>query len=588
MKTQLLSLMAFSLFLVGCEKEDDGNIYPSTTSLSIEASINTRISVNSTSNVVDVFRESDQIGLYISTVSGELNNIPAKYNGAKWILPEEIENSKTVQAYYPYSAGLESLESVPVSISEQIDYLHSEKASVAYNVAKIMLKHAMSLVSVVIMKNDYNYEGKVSNFEIEGIPLDGQVNLNTGTAVYGKTRSTYKKNLNYTLDDYNPQKISTIVFPAAIAYMKEVILRVTIDEVNYSFSVPGEHTWEAGKEYTYTLNVYETFKPDVMEVVPVDVSYWNTYGKTDRITILDKPNQNLWFHGYASPAGKMTVKGEGQVFGGRITNNGATDWEGEWRYGMFDMAGNLVELYQPYHITVTKKSFDGGRIPCYVDCAPGKYKALPLFKDKGTNYWYVPRLQYEGLEYYTVLPSSANTTPSIRSERIEGEREAYAGFVEKKLNESFNIIITITNRAGVPLKGEIKAVSERVLTPDFCPYPITYMEAMGRSPEQWSDEIGRMNVDYSSTAKIQQEIMNCVVNIKRPTVDICLPSIRWYYKAEGTSEWTLMRCDYDHQFEQLKGITEFGIPSAEIPQEHCLRKVDVLYPAKNYTNVQIK
>jgi hypothetical protein len=326
-----------------------------------------------------------------------------------------------------------------------------------------------------------------------------------------------------------------------------------------------------------------------MEVIPVDVSYWNTYGKTDRITIPDSPNQNLWFHRGATFGGKMTVKGEGQIFGGSITNNGSTDWEGQWRYGMFDKGGNLVELYQAYNITVPAKSADGGFIPCFVDCPPCRYRALPLLNDKGTDYWYIPRLQFEGLDEYTVLPSSANITPSIRSERVEGWYEAYPGAALKKLNEPFYIVVTVTNRAGIALKGEIKAVQERILTTDFIPYPISYLQAEGENMEEWSDEIGRIEIDYSSDIKVKQELMNCAISIRRPDVHLCPSTVRWHFRAEGSPEWILMRCDYDHQFEMMKGITEYGKPGASLPDEDCLIYATsiLINPAKNYAHVKI-
>ena len=192
------------------------------------------------------------------------------------------------------------------------------------------------------------------------------------------------------------------------------------------------------------------------------------------------------------------------------------------------------------------------------------------------------------MDEYTVLPKSANITPSLRSVKVEGWYEAYPGIASYDLNTPFSTIITITNRAGVPLKGEIKAMWERKLEPDFNIYPISFMEASGYNIEQWSDEIGRISIDYSSDMKIKQEQMICTVTKTRPNVNICGPAIRWYYRAERTSDWILMRCDFDHQFDKLKGIVEIGKPSANLPTEICLRRVTTLYPATNYAGVKIK
>lgn len=590
MKSNTILLVSLITILAACGKDDDP-VNPSNPTNSAYLTIVPTIAnmAETYSGVVKTFNKEDRMGLYVTGSKGSQNNIPAEYNGSTWDL-KEIEGAHTVQAYFPYSAAYEDIDAVPVNVAEQIDYLYSVNTTVTNNVAKLTMKHPMSLVSIKIMKNDYNYEGKVSQLEIEGIPVTGQVNLRTGQTTTTGEPTTYKRTLNYTLDSYNPEKISTIVLPVALANLKEVVFRVIIDGDGYSFSVPTAHEWEAGKEYTYTLNVHATFKPNVLEVIPVDVSYWNTYGKTDRITILDKANQNIRIHSYASLAGKMTIKGEGQSFGGRITNSASTAWEGQWRYGMFDMAGNLVELYQAYHITIPANNYDGGRIPCYVNCAPGQYQILPLLKDKGTDYWYIPQQQFEGLNNYTVLPSSANITPSLRSVKVEGWYDAYSGIASYKLNTPFTTIITVTNRAGVALKGEIKAVWERKLTTDFIPYTIDFLEVSGYNTDQWSDEIGRINIDYSSDVKIKQEEMICTITIDRPDVNMCPPVVRWYFKAEGSTEWILMRCDYDHQFEKMKGVTEFIKGDYFKPDEDCLIYATSVWvnPATNYAGVIIK
>lgn len=585
MKTYTFLLLSFALFFVSCEKDNPNPTEPTSKFLKIVPTIENRPETKA--GVVKGFKSEDKIGLFVTGTNTSYNNIPAEFTGTEWEL-KEITDAKSIQAYFPYSPEYESVEAVPVNIQEQTDYLYSLPTNVSGNVARLNMKHPMSLVSIVIEKNDYNYEGKVTQLQIEGIPSQGEVNLKTGETKITGEPVTYKKTLNYMLDSYNPEKISTIVLPAAVADMGEVTFRVIIDEVGYSFSVPQSHIWEAGKEYTYTLSVYKTFKPDVLEVIPVDVSYWNTYGKTDKITILDKPNQNLWFQTWNSLGGRMTIKGEGQIFGGRITNKASTDWEGQWRYGMFDMAGNLVELYQPYNITIPAKNYDGGEIPCFIDCPPGKYQALPLLRDKGSNYWYIPRLQFEGMNEFTVLPNSANTTPSLRSIKVEGWYEAYPGTALFDLNQPFEVILTITNRAGVALKGEIKAMRERNLSSDFIAHPLDYLISSGYNTEEWADEIGRIYIDYSSDVKIKQEQIICTLTTDRKYYEIWNPTVRFYYRAEGTSEWILMRCDFDHQFEKLKGILDFGEPSASLPTESSLRRIAALSPATNYTHVNIK
>jgi hypothetical protein len=104
--------------------------------------------------------------------------------------------------------------------------------------------------------------------------------------------------------------------------------------------------------------------------------------------------------------------------------------------------------------------------------------------------------------------------------------------------------------------------------------------------EEWSDEIGRINIDYSSEVEIKQELMNCVISIRRPEVYFCGPTVRWYFRAEGSSEWILMRCDYDHQFEKLKGITDY-YKKKDDGWDIGLVGITIDNPAKNYADVRI-
>lgn len=52
-----------------------------------------------------------------------------------------------------------------------------------------------------------------------------------------------------------------------------------------------------------------------------------------------------------------------------------------------------------------------------------------------------------------------------------------------KLNQPFNMEFTMTNRAGVPLNGEIKAVWHRTFTGEF------YLQS-DADESVWEDEIG--------------------------------------------------------------------------------------------------
>ena len=230
MKTYTFLLLTLVILLFSCDKEDDP-VNPVTNKyLTIKPNIQNRLETKA-GGVVNAFKKDDRIGLYIAGKNVQ-NNVPAEFNGTEWSL-KEIEGAQTILAYFPYSAEYETIEAVNVDIKEQTDFLYSGSSQVIGNIAKLNMKHALSLVSIVIMKNDYNYEGKVTELEIDKIPMSGQVNLKSGETKITGEPITYKRTLNYTLDDYNPQKISTIVLPVAVKNLGEVTFRVMIDEVGY-------------------------------------------------------------------------------------------------------------------------------------------------------------------------------------------------------------------------------------------------------------------------------------------------------------------------------------------------------------------
>ena len=61
-----------------------------------------------------------------------------------------------------------------------------------------------------------------------------------------------------------------------------------------------------------------------------------------------------------------------------------------------------------------------------------------------------------------------------------------------KLSQPFNMEFTLTNRAEVDLKGEIKAVWHRTFTGEFD-------NVSDDDGNTWAEEIGRISIDIPST-----------------------------------------------------------------------------------------
>lgn len=107
----------------------------------------------------------------------------------------------------------------------------------------------------------------------------------------------------------------------------------------------------------------------------------------------------------------------------------------------------------------------------------------------------------------------------------------------------------MTNRGGIPLEGEIKAVWHRTFTGEF--YPVRYNDG-----SVWSDEIGRMPIHMASTTKKYEGKILCNILINRIYPKKYSPQISFYYRAEGSDTWMLMRNDSDSELQRWKGADE--------------------------------
>lgn len=107
----------------------------------------------------------------------------------------------------------------------------------------------------------------------------------------------------------------------------------------------------------------------------------------------------------------------------------------------------------------------------------------------------------------------------------------------------------ISNRAGVPLKGEIKAVWHRDFSGEF--YPSWENDGI-----TWSDDIGRTTINISNNERYYEGEITCKITTNRPDVSRCTPVIHLYYKAERSDKWEYLRCDCDNTLQSIKGIED--------------------------------
>lgn len=579
MKTFFKTVMVLALALVSCQKEEvlppdtpeppvsEGDGSDTDGAEKVYLSISPSLSgMQELRGIIETFKQGDNIGVF----AGEENrNVSFVYDGKVWQADPKIEVSGNmdVTAYYPFSKEVTSSESIPLSVDGQDDWLYgSGKASEVSPDVSLAMNHALTLVRIKVQRKDYSGEGLVSAVSFGGVHLQGTLNASTGEVVPAGTVGTYRTGGGFMLDDSNPVTVEAILLPVESALGENVT--VNIDGKDFTYEFPDYHIWKAGMIYTYTLSMKGGYNTEVdMDDVLVDVEYWSTFGKTDEIVIMDKNDSNYnidnWFtiRPNYTEYGNDMYRNEGKVFGLFYNYFGMTDFEGQLRF-VFMQNGEIREQFQPIDIKVSAGAWDGKAVQCYVTSEPGTYQLVSLFRRKGETAWFraygyaggtVKSCDEEWM--YEVQPEAPADLPALRMMEVEGQ-----GFVSILAypvpdDAPWNLVYTLSNRSEVALKGEIKAVWEREFRMESNSYRPSTQKSGAVNDDQWADELGRVSVDIAPGVRFWKGIMECEFPVGRLNpmhngVGYATPVVHLYWRAEGGSEWKLMRCDTDYLFNR--------------------------------------
>lgn len=512
-----------------------------------------------TRGIITNFTDNDRIGLFLTDGELGLNyqenaeavNVPAMYQQGSWKVEKDLVLSEegTAFAYYPYNSKVTDGTVVPLEIESQTDYLYATPAVVDEKnpIAQIGMKHALSLISVRIRKNDYQHAGKLTKVEVLDVQQNGTMNIATGAVTKTGPTAIYSVNRDLVLDDNDLAKTQMIMLPTVIAEAGNIRFQITVDDKYYIWEVPKSHIWEAGMEYTYTLNLSKTAEelPDL----ELDVDYWTQYGKDENIQIEDHTQPGSAYYRVVdvemgrTSYGRTIVQGESFIFTG-VVNDRKNGFKGRVKYSLWQ-GDKMVEQFPSYYFEC--KYFMTLCIPCYITAAPGVYRLKMLLKEDGSNTWILPSDRYSEERDWMFTIKADNSVPSLRTINLEGFTASNNTIQSVKLNQSFNMEFTLTNRAAVALKGEIKAVWHRTFTGEFD----LISDDDGNA---WGDEIGRMSIDILSSKKEYKDKLPCRITINRTYSNKCCPRISLYYKAEGSNTWSLMRSDSDSELQRWKGV----------------------------------
>lgn len=512
-----------------------------------------------TRGIITNFTDNDRIGIYLTAGklgtnyqdNPEAANLPAMYMQGNWKVEKDIELTEegTAFAYYPYSNDIADATAIPLEIATQTDYLYATSSIVDKKnpIAQVGMKHALALVSIRIRKNDYQHTGKLSKVEILDVQETGTMNIATGEITRTGANTTYSVDRDLILDDNDLVKTQMIMLPMTISEAGgNVRFRMTIDDKYYIWDVPKSHIWEAGKEYTYTLNLSKT--PEELPDLELDIDYWTKYGKDDNIQLEDHTQPGSAYYRVVdvrmsgNPFGRTVVTGEPFVFEGVVYEH-KDGFKGRVKYSLWQ-GDKMIEQYPSYYIDC--HYYNTVIVPCFITVQPGTYRLKMLLQEEGSNKWILPSERYSDEVDWIYNVQNDNSVPSLKSMNMEGFEPTSNLARNAKLHTPFNMEFVLTNRAAIPIKGEIKAVWHRTFTGEF--HAISANDGV-----VWEDEIGRISVDIPASTEEYKGKISCVIVENRNSFVKYGPQISFYYKEDGTEIWKLMRGDLDSELQRWKG-----------------------------------
>lgn len=546
------------------EEEEEPGEEPEKIQLGVTAALQ---GMQQTRGIIEAFMPGHAMGVFVNTDGTEAagpKNASYVFDGKEWNAAGEVpvEGDAEVVAYLPYDNAVTDCKNVPFDLADQDDILYgSARVTKDMPTADLMMRHAMTLVRVRLMKNEYIGAGVVSDMTFSEIYTAGTVDALSGTVKmdYNRGRGAVRVGGNYALNDADPVVVDAILIPRA-SYDHQACVSFTIDGQKHTYAFPVQHEWKAGMKYTYTLNMTGNYNAPVnKEQVDIDVEYWSQYGKTDEIILNPDPDDypfKIWPN--YTEYGYDCYQNEGKVFGTFYTPF-CDDGEGEMRFVFMRQGTNeIVEKFQPIDIK-TNGGWDGKRIQCYVTSAPGTYQLVPLFRRKGETMW----CRAVGYSYgstdqewlYEVKAPASENLPALRMMEVEGQ--GYTSILAYPVPDDtpWNLVYVLSNKGEKALRGEIKAVWEREFKMNSNSYRPSIKRKGAVNDDEWRDEIGTVAVDVPAGIRFWKGIMECQFPVKRldPKYDgvgYATPLVHLYWKAEGSNEWVLLRCDADYLFNR--------------------------------------
>lgn len=219
--------------------------------------------------IVEAFQVGHTMGVFTTDNGGGAvsSNVSFAYDGNEWKAGGNapVKGDMNVTAYFPYSASVTDYREIPVDLTRQEDCLYgTARVTKQVPTAALTMKHALSLVRIKVMKDEYMRQGKVENVTISGIRTRGRLDATDGSVVQEGNTGSIPAGGNYILNDASPVMNEAVVFPTVSCYGYTVSFDV--DGHWCSYEIPAKHEWKAGYIYTYTFNLKGMYNAPVQSI----------------------------------------------------------------------------------------------------------------------------------------------------------------------------------------------------------------------------------------------------------------------------------------------------------------------------------
>lgn len=189
------------------------------------------------------------------------------------------QTSGTAYAYYPYNDAYTDMTDIPISATDDQDYMYAEPCAGLSNatpVATLHMHHALAQIEVSIVLGTYTGTGAISLVSVQGTTVGktGSMNIIQGTVTTSDANTALTDNTVYTLGSN-----STSTFVAIPAGSTSPLrFEVTLDGVKYA-ATSADIEVEAGYIYQYTLimNSHE------LQMGQVEVVSWGAEQDKDHL-----------------------------------------------------------------------------------------------------------------------------------------------------------------------------------------------------------------------------------------------------------------------------------------------------------------